>query len=1178
MGAREATLDAASGSGPVLVRRRRLWAALATVGIVAWTAVGALAPLAKAGADDSSSASFAAVGLMRFIGTNGDTGTDDPGPMLVDPLHDIGFTVTTLPVGNQKVPALVMYDLDRMTAIGTVYWQHNQLGQPTLFSGPDRVKPDLINLGSLSNSIYRYAIDPVHQRIYWAQNVEAKINSNVLAAFRASHCAPGFPLQLGRLDYGNRNADGTVHLSTDAFRDYSVPCSSALPTAPIAVSYSDPPGKTAGNLYLIGTDSYHKSFVVQNLGAPAQPLQESDGAPLLIAQVDLDNTTTAIDTNALSTSTPLPGVNSITSNPTNPPVPTSTVLKVDWTVDLRAARCGRLSNPDWATNPRQPSPFVQRVGDAVYSYCYDASTYSLMAPVGSQGYFIRIPLHKNGSGVDTPLRVALGTASTDALCTAAAGASSAAGSDLCADPTTGAILNAAVLRYPTLPGDLTPFIDPSNGNALLATDDPANGSAVWVYDPRPHAHRFIGVVPSGVFDQPAGNSAVGFDPRHGRLYMLTQLGLLVAPVRHRPLPPGVVYLAGVVNASGKRCTNLNGDTDLGCLRHNGFASNTVIPVAPNAHRIFVPVSGRHGWTVLQDNISEPSDPAAADPDSLTTQVPEVPGKTLTSASGAGLASGAHLVVAGGVTRTGEGLTFNCLNTAGTGEPGFKKGSGSASSQVCYPVQLGLATVFAGSPSDAVFAAGDREAYMASSAVAAGTDTGITAEASGLMFPSSDHATDADLKNVAACGASTIGHSAFADANQGVSQLCGPFQGGAQQAGAPDLSSGTSGADHKGYPVPMSSCEDFGSSPSADQQKPGEGGPQTAISASSVACDASKNLSTAAAASAALALPDPTNPVVAVGQTSSSVVTTPTADGQVTTALATASGIQIGPLSIAEVISKAVTKAHGNTSTAQVLYHRWWCGVTGPGIEMQGCSDPAALADQLLALNQALGKVFINLPPANHPPQKPLQASGYATPGGYQAVISKDPDEVATDTEVNDDNSQTVPAVEVILYNDGQNGRNRYILQLAGVQAESRYAIQQVLGFGLGLSTLGPEVTIPVTPTVPSATPLPPAAASTPEAQQLAALGGMDEPRNLPPLVSVASALPAVVRMPFRTPRSRTSIINRVLRAPGQFLRQALQLLVTRPGEFALLFATWALIGLPAYLFLRRRSLARAITL
>ena len=49
-----------------------------------------------------------------------------------------------------------------------------------------------------------------------------------------------------------------------------------------------------------------------------------------------------------------------------------------------------------------------------------------------------------------------------------------------------------------------------------------------------------------------------------------------------------------------------------------------------------------------------------------------------------------------------------------------------------------------------------------------------------------------------------------------------------------------------------------------------------------------------------------------------------------------------------------------------------------------------------------------------------------------------------------------------------------------------------------------------------------------------------------------------------------------LRTPARAIRDAIRLLVNQPGQFGLLFATFALLAAPLYLAYRRRSFARAV--
>jgi len=302
---------------------------------------------------------------------------------------------------------------------------------------------------------------------------------------------------------------------------------------------------------------------------------------------------------------------------------------------------------------------------------------------------------------------------------------------------------------------------------------------------------------------------------------------------------------------------------------------------------------------------------------------------------------------------------------------------------------------------------------------------------------------------------------------------------------------------------------------------------------------------------------------------------------VTTVSSTATGVAVGPLKIGRVISQAVTQARGRTGTAITTYLRQWCGLSIEDTSVPECFDPTdpAYAALIDTANQQLGKLRISAPPV----------AQQASPGGYQAVIIKDPGTQAADNAVNNDATPTVPGLQAIYYNDGAEGRSRVIVQLAGVEAESRYGIITLPDFGSGGEEVAPaedvvdntvqDVTDAVTPTVSAEPPAPAAVDETPpppppaeQAREIAEPDGFDQ-SDYTPVMLASHVVPAshpVLPAPGRP------FAERILRVPAQIVRDAIHLLVSNPRDFGLLFALWALLATPIYLGLRRRARADAL--
>jgi len=307
-------------------------------------------------------------------------------------------------------------------------------------------------------------------------------------------------------------------------------------------------------------------------------------------------------------------------------------------------------------------------------------------------------------------------------------------------------------------------------------------------------------------------------------------------------------------------------------------------------------------------------------------------------------------------------------------------------------------------------------------------------------------------------------------------------------------------------------------------------------------------------------------------------------GQYTRAQAIATGVIVGGVSIDEIVSEATTQAKGHDGSALTTFHRVWCGIhardaSGVDLFPPACFDPddpanAPIVQTINTVNQRAGRVWITLPPLEQT----------KTPHGYQAIVQKDVDAQASDTGVNHDSTATVPGMQITVFNDGAEGGNRMVVQLANVQADSEYGVITVPDFGQG----GGDTTT-TTPVVPTTAALPAVTTrSQPSAPRTSTVSRTRRVTKKPPARREASRIsrPAT-RVPMKNvsaveplhaqlPGAGQNIIERALRAPAQILRDAIHLLVTRPGDFALLFCLWSLLATPIYLFMRRRARAASL--
>lgn len=935
---------------------------------------------------------------MQQTSTNLPIGLDEfsPPPMIVDAEHNLGFAIgdyrhSGKPFGTMY---LGMYDLKSLKPLDFI--------QISVFWG--------------SEDIFRFTLDPTRERL-----LEPMTAENF-----SSDCASGPTLTT--IEYGAVGGKRKLRVGASL----GLPCPGLWRVVPSINSIyedrtSSPPKR---KLYVYGT--YPWEHVRGNI---SPDLQDNDGQPLIIQQIDLAKLDAGAGAEAL-----------------------------DWQFDLRYAGCGRMV-----------VPFVQRVGNSVLSYCADARpAFASSGSLSEQGYVLRIPLDEH----DQPATVS-GPRIPDPY-----------------DPAAPAATNFLVRRTPALAGRVEPFVDPVAATVLLLSNDSANGNATWVFDPL--AERFVGVITGGEGDPPPFKNAAGFDGERGRTYLFTSTGILMAPTRQRPLPTGTIY--DVVS------------------RPTDLAKNTHIAVAPKLHRLFVPLTkdrdgkGRGGWVVIEDNVPESPPEDRADPDRNTLQVAENAKTTQVETRGSAIASGAHLLMVGGATRALNTSDPLCDEPA----PDF----GTEVERTYFDDRCIW---------EVLLASGHREMFFAETAVESGTTTGAIAEGSGLTFAEADH-TDQDLKRAGECylssaddllrgGAKAAGGTGEETAGlqpllDQYAALCAAIQVGVVDAGGPEFSAGTRGTDDKGFPVKRSECAAF-EKPETDQQPPDD----ILKYSSSVSCDPVAGTASANATSAAFAFPGLDDALVSVARMTSSVRSVHTERGQETIVEAVAHGVQIGPLQIGEVRTTATTRAKGRTGTAAAEITRRWCRVQLEGEPpIEDCVDPTsaetrALIDQA---NQGLGRIRISVP----------DVQKEATPGGYQAVITKHPDVRAADEAVNDDDSHTVPGLQLVVYNDGIEGRNRLILQLAGVHAESRYGIQAI-----------PDLSSPVDQLPVDLGDVPPPAAVVPDAPTL-------------PGTVVKRLVPAVV----------------------DAAREVVRLLVNNPREFALLFLLLTILAAPVFLTIRRRML------
>lgn len=1027
-----------------------------------------------------------------------------PSPLVVDSRHDLGFAIGRRPGGADN--KLAIYDLERLTAVA-------------LF-------PPQGDAGVQAGDVYRFAVDEHQDEVPGTPRRGRLIGPKGSLGLNTDPCDQARGTTLRVFSYQQASeAAWTVQAG-----DLKIPCSGVYQFADLTASIYKTSSST--KLLLAGT------YKTEGWRAALPEVPNNLGQPLIIRQLDLNK----IDAGNWADS-------------------------LDWEIDLRYARCGR-----W--DPSVPV-LIERVSDDVLTYCWD--TQPVVRSVGAQGYAVRIPMGADDRPLTTkntpvlpdpanPTSVAPGaptpthrfdvgkwvtacqaagfTGNPPGCAQAAANTGAAQGQQTVndnaaqvpvpspsdpSDPTNPTssrfVSNPVVRRTPTLPGVVFPFVDPVSKKLLLLTADDVNGNAVWVFDPK--SERFLGLMTGGVVGEDVEKTAAGFDRVRGRAYVLTSGGILSAPVRQSPLPGGKVHK--VVD-----------DADQ-------VTPSKTIAVAPNLHRLFIPIrrdgdnTAKIGYAVVEDEATDPPVARSLDPDSFTRQVDEEVGKTAVDRSGAAQASGAHVLVPGGVPRAVNQVDPFCeAPTGALDDAAFERENFRGS---CL--------------ADLVLSKGNREYSIAYTSADTGTATGASAEGSGFFVPLTERPTDSDVKNAGACLGRTFRGLGASDADlEEYDQFCGNVQRGVEPVVGDDLRQGTQGGQYPdtnndgkvdekddpvraggGFPVSSAVCNDFGGNAGSATAPSGA---KAQVLTARVECDAEATAVAGTADAMGAPLPSPVAAAFSVGHVSSSIRSESTSEGQVTVASALAENVTIGPLHIGSIRTTSTSKARGRNGTASVSVTREWCGVTFGGQAVAStCVDPTtdpqivALIDDL---NQTLGKVRLSVP----------EAAATATAGGYQAVVSKHPDVVAADRAVNEDDSLTVPGLQILVFNDGAEGRNRVVVQLAGVRTESRYAVVLLPAFE---TPVFPELEFIDDPIV--------------EALQLTAAD--------PPRFETLPAIPASFESPA------PSIVGRVLPAPLQALRNFFGWLRNNLAEAALLFLFLSILATPVYLFLRRRAFERAMS-
>ena len=522
-------------------------------------------------------------------------------------------------------------------------------------------------------------------------------------------------------------------------------------------------------------------------------------------------------------------------------------------------------------------------------------------------------------------------------------------------------------------------VDPGTERLMVQIDGSTTEAAIWVFD-IPSA-SWVGLVSLPQVFASGGTMALGVDVALSRLYAVS---------RADPSARG----ASTIAASSTRAAG----SDQGRL-----VSLTPTPtpgkgkpaIDPVRHRLVVAAQG--GYLVLRDTIPPRAEIAAADPDANTLDVRES-ARTDVNFVGGAQAYGMRIRWVGGR----RGVERNA-NAVVENPPSF--------------LQPNTGGILPPPPAE-----GTRDVHLARVIHTTLTNGEAAAHATGGQRDLEN--TDADL---------------------------GGWTGYLRRWGGPDLT------DQR-WPYPTVDCADFGS---ADDKRQG------ADYGAAVTCDRGGTTVTAVAVDESFqrgevlrygqararstVVRDPVRGVVSVAEAEivglelMGRITLPDADQPVLAAVA----------GIGRVVTRAETWATGRSHSSngvgagsrfeRTLEDVWMvqdgqrrsiCGslnATSEDVEGEQRCDAHTVAE---AFNRTLGlRVRVEAPDP-----EPMRARG--TPGGFEALIVRDPFERANDAAVNgeaDERRLEVPGLVITAFNDGRVP-SRVVVSLAGVSAESHYGI------------------------------------------------------------------------------------------------------------------------------------------
>ena len=252
-------------------------------------------------------------------------------------------------------------------------------------------------------------------------------------------------------------------------------------------------------------------------------------------------------------------------------------------------------------------------------------------------------------------------------------------------------------------------------------------------------------------------------------------------------------------------------------------------------------------------------------------------------------------------------------------------------------------------------------------------------------------------------------------------------------------------------------------------------------------------------------------------------------GMTTEVHASASGISIlgGMLKIGEVTADATAHANGQTGGAKATLTRELHNVVVQGTQL--CGAQCNLDTVIKTINSELvGHVRVSTPD----PDQTLLGS----PGGYQALIRRNPYSQAEESSLNDQPGVRgeVPGLQITVYEDNSES-SRTVIYLAGTEVEAHYGVYEITDSGC-------------------ACPPPPPGHGG---------GGTTGPTSLPSTPPLTLSYPNGGKPPVVA--GGTNV--------GAFLKHGWEFLLTGLGDALHQFGVWAILLLPIYLSARRWALA-----